>query len=183
LTASSRSRERLTTLATALGILSSLIGIWGFLTGLNIVPGPTPVAVAKRIGSNLSGSSEGNSVASNQSPIPGASSPVFSPGPSGPVMLVPDGDSQTVSIEATDPDGDQITLAATTLTGQTITSQVNEWAQGLEASFVDNGDGTGVLTLSAACNGAGNSGSISVQASDGQSIAREQIDVAATTTC
>jgi len=82
--------------------------------------------------------------------------PVANAGPQvtavAPVVNLLSGDSTTINVSATDPEGDAITLSA---------SGLPEFA-----SFVDNGDGTGTITVTSAATDEGLFG-ITVQASSG----------------
>jgi hypothetical protein len=82
--------------------------------------------------------------------------PVANAGPQvtavAPVVNLLSGDSTTINVSATDPEGDSITLSATGLP---------EFA-----SFIDNGDGTGTITVTSAATDEGLFG-ITVQASSG----------------
>ncbi|WP_327328886.1 malectin domain-containing carbohydrate-binding protein [Halobellus limi] len=77
-------------------------------------------------------------------------------------QFLTEGDSTTVTVEATDPNGDALTLSASNLPDF--------------ASFTDNGDGTGTLTLSPQTDDAGNY-DLTLSASDGEHTTTQQVTV------
>ncbi|MFD1686725.1 malectin domain-containing carbohydrate-binding protein [Halobellus litoreus] len=77
-------------------------------------------------------------------------------------QFLTEGDSTTVTVEATDPNGDALTLSASNLPGF--------------ASFTDNGDGTGTLTASPQTDDAGDY-DITLSASDGEYTTTQQVSI------
>ena len=77
-------------------------------------------------------------------------------------QFLTEGDSTTVTVEATDPNGDALTLSASNLPDF--------------ASFTDDGDGTGTLTVSPQTDDAGNY-DITLSASDGEYTTTQQVSI------